>query len=124
MHDLWQADLVDMQSLALYNDGVKYLPSCIDTYSKYAWVRPFKNKSGLCVTEVFESILKEKILRYLQTDKGTEFKNTLFLDKMKEYKIKFYTLENDNIKAGQVERFNRTLKTRIYRYFTYSKSYR
>ena len=34
--DLWQADLVDMQSLSLHNDGVKYLFTCIDTFSKYA----------------------------------------------------------------------------------------
>ena len=76
--DLWQADLVDMQSSALHNDEVKYLLTCIDTFSKYAWVRPLKNKSGLCVKEAFGSILREKVPLYLQTDKGTEFKNTLF----------------------------------------------
>ena len=78
IHDLWQADLVDMQSLVLHNDGVKYLLTCIDTFSKYAWIRSLKNKSGLCVKEAFESILEEKVPLYLQTDKGTGFKNTLF----------------------------------------------
>ena len=43
--DLWKADLVDMQSLALHNDGVQYIFTCIDTFSKYAWARPLKNKS-------------------------------------------------------------------------------
>ena len=57
--DLWQADLVDMQSLALHNDEVKYSLTCFDTFLKYAWVRPLKNKSGLCVKEAFESILEE-----------------------------------------------------------------
>ena len=76
--DLWQADLVDMQSLSLHNDGIKYLLTCIDTFSKYAWVRPLKNKSGLCVKEEFKSILRETAPLYLQTVKGTEFKNTLF----------------------------------------------
>ena len=42
IHDLWQADLVDMHSLSNYNDGVKYLLTCIHTFSKYAWVRPLK----------------------------------------------------------------------------------
>ena len=42
IHDLWQTDLVDMQSLSNYNDGVKLLLTCIDTFSKYAWVRPLK----------------------------------------------------------------------------------
>ena len=124
IYDLWQADLVDMHSLSLHNDDLKYLLTCIDTFSKYAWVRPLKNKSELCVIEAFESILREKVPLYLETDKGTEFKNTLFQGQLSEYKIKFYTSENDDIKAAIVERFNRTLKTRMYRYFAHSKSYR
>ena len=80
--------------------------------------------SGLCVKEAFESILKEKVPLYLQTDKGIELKNTLFQSQLTEYKIKFYTSENDDINAAIVERFNRTLKTRMYRYFTHSKSSR
>ena len=110
IHDLWQADLVDMQSLAQHNDGVKYLLTCIDTFSKYAWVRPLKNKSGLWVKEAFETILEEKVPLYSQTDKGTEFKNTLFQGQLTEYKIKLYTSEIDDIKAAIVERFNRNLK--------------
>ena len=67
-----------MQSLSLYNDGVKYLLTCIDTFSKYASVRPLKNKSGLCVKEAFESLWREKVPFYLKTDKDTGCKNTLF----------------------------------------------
>ena len=85
--------------LGQHNDGVNYLLTCIDTFSKYAWVRPLKNKSRLCVKEAFESISEEKISLYLQTDKGTEFKNTLFQGQLTEYKMKFYTSENDDIKA-------------------------
>ena len=58
---MWQADLVDMQFLALHNVGVKYLLTCMDTFSKVAWVRPLKNKSGLCVKDAFESLLVEKV---------------------------------------------------------------
>ena len=86
-------------------------------------VRLLKNMSEVCVKEPFESVLEEKVSRDLQTDKGTEFKNTPFQGQLTEYKIKFYTSENDDIKAAIVERFNRTLKTRMYRYFTNSKSY-
>ena len=63
-----------MQSLSLHNGGVKYLLTCIDTFSKYAWVRPLKNKYELCVKEAFESMLREEGPLYLQIDKGTEFK--------------------------------------------------
>ena len=83
-----------------------------------------KNKSGLCVKEAFESSLREKAPLYLLTNRGTEYKKTLFQDQLAEYQIKFNTSENDDIKAAIVERFNQTLKTRMYRYFTHSKSYR
>ena len=88
IHDLWQADLVDMQSLVLHNDRVKYLLTCMDKFSKYVWVRSLKNKSALCAKEAFESILEE----------DTEFKNTLFQGHLTEYKIKFYTSENSTLK--------------------------
>ena len=119
--DLWQMDLVDIQSLSNYNDGVKFLLRCIDTFSKYAWVRSLKNKSRQSVTEAFKSILNEEIPLMLQSDKGTEYKNVQFQSLHKECDIRFYTSKNDDIKAAIVERFNRTLKTRMYRYFTHSE---
>jgi len=38
--------------------------------------------------------------------------------------IKFYTSENEDLKASVVERFNRTLKTKMYRYFTHANTRR
>ena len=46
MDEQWQADLVDLQKLARFNKGYKYLLVCIDILSKYAWVRPLKTKTG------------------------------------------------------------------------------
>ena len=40
---------------------------------------------------------------------------------MKSYTISLFSTENDHIKSSTVERFNRTLKSRIWRYFTYTK---
>ena len=54
----------------------------------------------------------------VQSDKGTEFLNTTFQSMLRRYGIKFYTSENEGIKAAVVERFNRTLKGKMYRYFT------
>ena len=53
----------------------------------------------------------------LQTDKGTEFLNRNFQSFLKENKIHFFTT-NSELKASVVERFNLTLKTRIWKYFT------
>ena len=56
----WQADLVDLQSIAKINDGYKYLLTCIDVLSKYAWVVPLKNKTGKSIIDAFETIFAER----------------------------------------------------------------
>jgi len=38
--------------------------------------------------------------------------------------IKFYTSENEDLKAAVVQRFNRTLKEKMFRYFTYANTRR
>ena len=43
MDDLWQADLVDMSSLARYNDGKRYILTIIDVFPKMAWCVVLKN---------------------------------------------------------------------------------
>ena len=44
--DQCQADLVDISSLAHFNKGYKFLLTCIDVFSKFAWDISLKNKSG------------------------------------------------------------------------------
>ena len=114
----FQADLVDMSAFSKENDGIKFLLTCIDVFSKYAWVRPLKNKTGAEVTKAFASILKEnRIPQKLQTDKGTEFFNKHFQQLMKKYNIHHFATASD-VKASCVERFNRTLKSFMWRYLT------
>ena len=48
--DVWEMDLVDLSSLAKYNDKFKYLLNVIDIFSRYAWSVPLKNKTGNSIT--------------------------------------------------------------------------
>ena len=123
---LWQSDLIDVSNISRYNDGVCFILCCIDCFSRYAWTVPLKNKSSVTVLYAFDSILKSSLRRctYLQTDKGREYLNGNFQSYLKRNNILFYTSENNDIKCALVERFNRTLKTRMYRYFTYTNSRR
>ena len=122
--DLWQADLVDLTSLSRHNDGMKFILVVIDVFSKWAFVRPLPNKSGATLRNAFSSIIDSRKPIYLQTDKGTEFLNGAFQALLAENNIKFYTSQNEDIKCAVVERFNRTLKSRMFRYFTYASSSR
>lgn len=115
----WQADLVDLAGLSKQNDGFKYLLTCIDVFSKYAWVVPLRDKTGKSLVLAFENIFQQgRKPRALQTDKGGEFTNRPFQTFLKENEVSFFTTQNEDIKASIVERFNRTLKTRMWRYFT------
>ena len=122
--DLWQADLVDLSSISKYNEGYKFLLTVIDLFSKVAWAIPLKNKSGQTLTEAFSTLFQQRKPAHLQTDKGTQFLNRSVQKLIKEYKINFYTSENQDVKAGVVERFNRTLKTKMCKYFTHENTMR
>ena len=77
-----------------------------------------KKKTGRDVTAAFEKILSEQTCNMVQSDKGKEFLNSTFQSMLRRRDIKLYTSVNEYIKAAVVERFSRTLKTKMYRYFT------
>ena len=85
---------------------------------------PVRTKTGRNVTEAFEKILEDGKPNMVQSDKGTEFLNSTFQSMLQRHNIKFYTSENEDLKAAVVERFNRTLKTKMFRYFTYKNTRR
>ncbi len=49
--ELVQADLIDMQSLADDNDGIRYILTLIDVFSKKAFAYPLKNKGSIEVVD-------------------------------------------------------------------------
>ena len=89
-------------------------------FSKRASTVPVRTKSAGHVTEAFEKIVNERKCTMVQSDKGTEFLNSTFQSMLRRRGIHFYTSENEDLKGSVVERFNRTLKTKMYRYFTHA----
>ena len=121
----WQADLADMQSISDDNDGVKYLLTVIDVFSKYAWVIPVKNKGTKEMLNAFQRLFKISSPRKpekLQTDEGKEFINKELQKYLKSESVHHFCSHSDK-KAAVVERFNRTLKTKIWKYFTAQQTY-
>eukprot|EP00733_Pompholyxophrys_punicea_P000226 Pompholyxophrys_punicea_v1_NODE_44_length_4495_cov_238.718243.p2 type:complete len:361 gc:universal NODE_44_length_4495_cov_238.718243:2878-3960(+) len=122
-----QADLVFMDvpqgAPASDNDGVKYLITVIDVMSKYAWVKPLKDKRGESITVALEPIIKEAHPKLLQVDMGSEFYNQVFQKMLKKYDVKMYSSHSDH-KAAVVERFNRTLKGLMSRLFDARQTFR
>lgn len=107
-----------MSHLKEDNEGYRFLLTCIDVLSRYAWVKPLKTKSGKDVTDAFQSILDERLCQQLHTDEGKEFYNKTFQNLLQRNNIHHFSSGNKEIKCSIIERFNRTLKTKMYRYFT------
>ena len=82
---------MNMQTLAIDNDNVRSLPTCIDT-SEYAWFRPLKNKTGYSIAEALNRHWMKKSL---------ECKSSTIQSLCAEYKIQFYTSENDDIVSSK-----------------------
>ena len=119
--DQWQADLVDMQKYKTQNKNINYILTVMDIFSKYAWGVPIKKKTGYEIAEAFQYIFKERIPRKIHTDKGLEFINTPTQKLFEKNEIHWFATENET-KAQVVERFNRTLKSIMWKYFTENKT--
>ena len=124
LDETWQADLVEMIPYSRENKGYKYLLTIIDIFSKYAWAVPVKQKTGKDVSAAMQSVLdKGRVPKNLHTDKGKEFYNSVFEGLMKKYKIHLYSTHS-NLKASICERFNRTLKEKMWMKFSQRGSYK
>lgn len=120
--DFWQADLMDVQKLSRQNKGFKYILSVIDCFSKFGWCVPIKKKQPSEIIRGFKTILSKCKYkpRFLHTDKGREFVNKSFQDFLVCNNIGFYAASDPATKAAICERYIRTIKSLIYRYFTYT----
>lgn len=127
INDLWEVDLMDMRSLKHDNNNYTFILVTIDVLSKFAFAEPVKTKSAQDVTEAFDTILKRSngcLPITLQSDKGKEFVNKTFKEYLEKQHVIFRLVRDPDVKAACVERFIRTLKTRLWRYFTHTRSKR
>lgn len=117
LHDLYQADLVKIIPHAKSNKGYKFMMTVINAFSKFAFAVPLKTKTGVDVARAHEPILAANKMKYLQTDNGKEYYNSVVQALLNRYGVKHYSTYSEK-KASIVERFNRTLKIRVYRTFS------
>jgi len=118
----WQADLIDIQKIKNYNAGNRYILVAIDVLSKYAWGQPLKAKTGKCIVEGFRKIFKKgRIPEKLQTDHGKEFLNKNFQNFLEKENVHFFTTGNET-KAAIAERLIETIKSKMYKYFTFKNT--
>lgn len=125
-HALWEADLTYVDRLSAANDGYRYLLAVIDVFSKVAAVEPLRIRTAEATAEAFKRIVRTIGVtpKQLRTDNGREFTGVDFQRLMRSMDIHHYTSNEDDIKAGVVERFHRTFKLLIYKHLTANKTNR
>ena len=120
----WDSDLMVLDTKAKENDGYRYLMLCIDTLSKFVWVEPLKTKTGVETKKAFQRIFaKGRHCLWLRTDRGSEYCNGVIEKYFKEKRIRHFVTHN-SVKANFAERAIRTIKQKLFKYFTYKQSYR
>lgn len=125
LNDTLQADLVEMIPYASKNRNMKYILTVINIFSKKAYARALKNKSGPEVTVAMKSILDslDHPIKNIHVDRGKEFYNEQMKKMLHQQKIHLYSTFSVT-KAAIVERFNRTLKNKMWRMFSLRGSYK
>ena len=84
-----------MQSLRKYNKGIKYFLCVVDIFSKYIWVVPLKDKTGISIHNAFREIIsKGRKPNKMWVDQGREFYNKLLKRCLKINNIEMYSTYN------------------------------
>ena len=101
------------------NKKVKYLLCVIDVFTKYALVKPSKDKKGKIVLNAFIEIVNESNRKpnKLWADQEREFHNKLMQERLNNNYILMYSTHNEG-KSVIAERFIKTLKAKIYKEVT------
>ncbi len=59
-----------MQAFSKYNNGIRYLLTVSDVFSKYGWIVPLKSKTGKEVADALKVIFEERKPGKMWVDKG------------------------------------------------------
>ena len=116
---IWSSDLLDFQAISKENRGFRYVLIVKDVLSRYAFAVPLKDKTAKSVIAAFKKMFNKSGRRpqKLFTDMGKEYTSNQFKDFLRKSKIIQYSTGSE-IKASLAERFIRTLKSKLYKYFT------
>jgi transposase InsO family protein len=98
--------------------GFKYLLTCMDVYSRYAFVQLLKTKTGQEVYDKIRFMFQlNGIPKNINVDKGSEFIDNKFIKYCDDNDIKvWFSSPNQDNKNAIIERFHRTLRNLILKY--------
>lgn len=115
-----QCDLASFEFLAKYNGGHRFLLLGVDVLSRRMFGAAIKNKAAAEMKRGFEELFRQmpKSVMRIYTDRGKEFTSREIKNFFEEKEIEKIETHGGDTKASVCERANRTVKGRIYKYFS------
>ena len=118
-YQIIQMDLMDLQQISGSNSNYNYVLLVIDCFSKKVWLRKLKRKTGEETATAIKSVILDMNWppQSVIFDEGLEFYNKHVSMLFAQYNIHSYSIRTQT-KAGAAERAIRTIKSKIWKYFT------
>ena len=123
-----QMDLVDMSKYEAENEDHLWILTAIGVFSRYFFAIPLQRKHKGFTLVAVKRVLYQykerfgKLPDFVQFDDGGEFRNTRVLPFLGDKGITYFSTRLTSKKASVVERANRTLKTRMWKFFDHEGS--
>jgi hypothetical protein len=121
----FELDLIDVQKFSKQNSGINHILTCIDIFTRKAFLRGLKQKTAALTLAAFKEILGDAKIQpqVVSFDHGREFVNKKFKAFCNKKNIRM--VHNDtSFKNGFIERFNLTIQRITYKYMSENQTYK
>lgn len=120
-HYSFQIDLTFLPQYKRSNDGISVLFTAINVNSRFAYVYFNKYKNAKEVIKMLDEFQKNAIeIDAISGDLDSAFTSKECTKWFQKNNIKTFFYKSDSHKLGKINRFHRTLKNKILKYFTAS----
>ena len=113
----FQMDLTFFPRYKSSNDGYDVLFTAININTRFGYAYAMKNKKMSTILNVIKEMEKKTIINVLECDLGSEFKNKEFKKFCLDNNIILDLFKSDSHKLGIINRFHRTIKEKLVKYF-------
>ena len=120
----FQIDLTFFPRYKKQNDNNYVLFTAININSRFAYAYYSKDKNMNTILDILKQMEKKTIINSIYCDEGTEFNNKEFKDFCEKESINLIMFKDDSHKLGIINRFHRTLKDKLTKYFNAEDSVR
>ena len=113
----FQIDLTFFPKYKKQNKGYHVLFTAININTRVAYAYYSKSKAAETIVGMLKQFHEDTIINSIACDLGTEFTNVHFKKYCEKHDINLFYMKADSHKLGIINRFHRTLKNKMLKYF-------